>query len=262
MSGTTQVAAVLNPAADRAWAAQAELQRVCRLLGWPDPRIYYTTVTEPGASQTEAALAEGAQLVVASGGDGTVRQVAGVLAGGDVPLGILPLGTANLFARNLGLPRSSVAEMVQTALLGRERELDIGLVRYVQLGPAGPVESPPHHFLVVVGIGHDAATVADTRQDLKRWIRWLAYFEPGARRLAKPLLPLRIEVDGGLREELRAWSMLVSNCGLIPAGIKVAADAEMDDGLLDLVHVVRDAGPYTGLDQAALTLAGAPPQAI
>ncbi|WP_256841792.1 diacylglycerol kinase family protein [Ornithinimicrobium cryptoxanthini] len=252
MTGTTQVAAVLNPAADHAWAAQAELQRVCRLLEWPDPDIYYTTVTEPGARQARAALREGAQLVVVGGGDGTVRQVAGVLAGTGVPLGILPLGTANLFARNLGLARSDVAEMVQAALLGQARHLDIGLVRYVQLGPAGPVESPPHHFLVLVGAGHDAATVADTRQALKRWVSWLAYFEPGARRLTKALLPLRVEVDGGRREDVSAWSLLVSNCGLIPAGIKVAADAEVDDGLLDLVHVA----PPTVAHWAPIALKG------
>jgi diacylglycerol kinase family enzyme len=232
-----QVAAVLNPAADRAWAAQAELHRVCRAQGWPDPVIHYTTVTEPGAGQTRTALNEGAGVVVAAGGDGTVRQVAGVLAGTGVPLGILPLGTANLFARNLGLPRRRVTEMVRVALLGGQRDLDIGVTTYVQLGPAGPVESSPHHFLVLVGVGHDAATVAATRQDLKRWVRWWAYLEPGARRLGGPLLPLRVEVDGGLREELRAWSLLVGNCGVIPAGIKVAPGAVLDDGVLDLVHV-------------------------
>ncbi|WP_109472890.1 diacylglycerol kinase family protein [Ornithinimicrobium cavernae] len=237
MSGTTQVAAVLNPAADRAWAAQAELHRVCRVLGWPDPVVRYTTVTEPGARQAREALQDGADLVLAGGGDGTVRQVAGVLAGTGVPLGILPLGTANLFARNLGLPRHGVQEMVRVALQGGQRELDVGLVTYVQLGPAGPVESSPHHFLVLVGIGHDAATVADTRQDLKRWVRWLAYFAPGARRLGSPLLPLRLEVDGGPRQDVPAWSMLIGNCGLIPAGITVVADAELDDGLLDLVRV-------------------------
>ena len=252
MSGTTQVAAVLNPAAPRAWAAQAELHRVCRAQGWPDPAIHYTTVTEPGASQTRTALNEGADLVVVGGGDGTVREVAGVLAGTGVPLGILPLGTANLFARNLGLPRSRITEMVRVALLGGQRELDIGRATYVQLGPAGPVESSPHHFLVLVGLGHDAATVAATRQDLKRWIGWLAYFEPGARRLAKPLLPLRVEVDGGPREELRAWSVLVANCGLIPAGIKVVPDAVLDDGVLDLVHVA----PPTVVHWAPIALKG------
>lgn len=244
--------AVLNPTADRAWAAQAELQRVCRGLGWPDPVIYYTTVHAPGAEQARRALDEGADLVVVGGGDGTVRQVAGVLAGTGVPLGILPLGTANLFARNVGLPRRQVQEMVRIALHGGTRELDIGRARYVQLGPAGPVESPEHHFLVLIGIGHDAATVAATRQDLKRWVSWLAYFEPGVRRLAKPLLPLRVEVDGAAREDVQAWSMLVGNCGLIPGGITVAADAELDDGLLDLVQVA----PPSVLHWAPIALKG------
>ena len=252
MTGTTQVVAVLNPAADRAWSAQAELHRVCRGLGWPDPIVHFTTVGEPGAEQARSALDEGADLVVVGGGDGTVRQVAGVLAGTGVPLGILPLGTANLFARNLHLPRQDVREMVRVALQGGQRVLDVGLATYVQLGPAGPVESPVHPFLVLVGIGHDAATVAATRQDLKRWVRWLAYFEPGARRLAKPLLPLRLEVDGGSREEVAAWSLLVGNCGVIPAGIKVAAHAELDDGLLDLVQVA----PPTVLHWAPIALKG------
>ena len=248
----TQVTAVLNPAADRAWAAQAELHRVCRGLGWPDPVVHYTTVTSAGADQARAALVEGADLVVVGGGDGTVRNVAGVLAGTGVPLGILPLGTANLFARNLGLPRHRVHEMVRVALQGGERAVDVGTARYVQLGPAGPVESPTHHFLVLVGIGHDAATVADTRQDLKRWVRWLAYFEPGIRRLGKPLLPLRLEVDGQPREDVSAWSLLVGNCGLIPAGITVVADAEVDDGELDLVQVA----PRTLLHWAPIALKG------
>lgn len=252
MTGTTQVAAVLNPAADRAWAAQAELHRVCHVLGWPEPIVRYTTVTEPGTAQARECLEEGAELVVVGGGDGTVRQVARALVGTGVPLGIMPLGTANLFARNLGLPRHRVEEMVRVALQGGQREVDVGLVRYVQLGPVGPVESSPHHFLVLVGIGHDAATVADTRQDLKRWIRWLAYFEPGVRRLAKPLLPLRVEVDGGPREDAEAWSLLISNCGLIPAGITVAADARPDDGLLDLVQVA----PRTLLQWAPIALKG------
>lgn len=252
MTASTRVALVLNPTADRAWAAQAELHRVCRGLGWPDPVVHYTTVHAPGAEQARLALDEGADLVIVGGGDGTVRQVAGALAGTGVPLGVLPLGTANLFARNAGLPRRRVQDMVRVALQGVSRELDVGVVRYVQLGPAGPVESPEHHFLVLVGIGHDAATVADTRQDLKRWVRWLAYFAPGARRLAEPLLPLRVEVDGAAREEVQAWSLLVGNCGLIPAGVTVAPDAELDDGLLDLVHVA----PRSVLHWAPIALKG------
>lgn len=252
MTGSTRVAAVLNPTASHAWAAQAELRRACRSLGWPDPEIHYTTVASPGAEQAGMALAAGADLVVVGGGDGTVRQVAGVLAGTDVPLGILPLGTANIFARNVGLPRRRVSEMVRVALHGGDRRLDIGALTYVQQGPAGPVASPRQHFLVLVGVGHDAATVAATRQDLKRWIRWLAYLEPGVRRLARPLLPLVVEVDGGRREDIRAWSLLVGNCGLIPAGITVAADAELDDGCFDLVQVA----PRSVLHWAPIALKG------
>lgn len=243
---------MLNPAAARAWAAQAELHRLCHVLGWPEPIVRYTTISEPGAAQAKQCLQAGADLVIVGGGDGTVRQVAGALMGTDVPLGILPLGTANLLARNLGLPRHRVQDMVRVALHGAPRRLDVGTVRYVQLGPAGPVESARHPFLVLVGIGHDAATVAATRQDLKRWVGWLAYFEPGVRRLTRALIPLRVEVDGGHREQVDAWSLLISNCGLIPAGITVASKARLDDGLLDLVQVA----PRRVLHWAPIALKG------
>lgn len=252
MSGAPRVAAVLKPSCAGAWPAQAELHRVCRQLGWPEPAVFFTTVAEPGASAARQALDEGADLVLAGGGDGTVREVAGVLAGTEVPLGILPLGTANLLARNLGLPLGRVEPMVRVALQGSERQVDIGTVRYVQQGPAGPVESPVQQFLALVGIGHDAATLADTSQDLKRWVGWPAYLAPGLRRLGSPPLRFRVEVDGGPRQELLAWSVLVGNCGRLPAGITVIPHAELDDGALDVVVVA----PRTVLHWVPITLKG------
>lgn len=248
----SRVVAILNPARPAAAAAAALVRAECADRGWPEPRILTTTVTEPGGHQARLALEDGADRVVVGGGDGTVREAAGVLAGSGLPLGILPLGTANLFARNLALPRRSAAGAVRAALTGRVRDVDLGRVRYVQRGPAGPVTSADLSFLVLVGIGYDAETVAATRPALKRRISWAAYLEPGLRRLARPLLPLRLERDGGPPEEHRAWSLLVGNCGRIPAGIDVIPGAVVDDGLLHLVRVA----PRTPLDWVPIALKG------
>lgn len=248
----SRVVAILNPARPAAAAAAALVRAGCADRGWPEPRILTTTVAEPGGPQAELALEGGADRVVVGGGDGTVREAASVLAGSGVPMGILPLGTANLFARNLQLPRRPAAEAVRVALTGRLRDVDLGRVRYVQRGPAGPVTSAELCFLVLVGIGYDAETVAATRPDLKRRISWAAYLQPGLRRLARPLLPLRLERDGGPPEEHRAWAVLVGSCGRIPAGIDVIPGAVLDDGLL---HVVRVAPP-TPLHWVPIALKG------
>ena len=100
---------------------------------------------------TLAAIAAGAELVVVAGGDGTVREVAHGLARTGVELGIVPVGTANLLAHNLGLPRT-VPAAVQVAVAGRPRPVDLGLARVDDSG-----DLP---FVVLAGMGHDAATVA------------------------------------------------------------------------------------------------------
>src|SRR5690606_41795761 len=86
----------------------------------PEPLWLETTVEDPGAGQVRTALARGASVVIAAGGDGTVRAVAEGLAGTDTPMGVLPLGTGNLLARNLDVPLTGYRDMVTTALTGRD----------------------------------------------------------------------------------------------------------------------------------------------
>src|SRR5690606_1966454 len=135
------------------------------------------------------ALAAGVDRLVVAGGDGTVRAVAGALAegladsggtGGCTVLGVVPSGTANLFARGLGLPTRDLRGAARIAVTGPARSAALGRAELADRLGASTV----HPFLVVVGLGHDADTVAALDTRLKQRVRWLAYFEPGLRRLA------------------------------------------------------------------------------
>jgi diacylglycerol kinase family enzyme len=187
-------------------------------------------VDETGAAQARAAVEDGAELVVACGGDGTVREVASALAGTGVRLGIVPCGTANLFARNLGLPHGSLEHSVDVALGGEARAVDLGRARWGRRD--GHVGAGA--FAVLAGIGNDARTLELVRPALKRHVRWLAYFVPALVTLGAPLLPMTIRRDEGPTENRHLWCLLAGNVGRIPLGIEVLPGARIDDGLLHL----------------------------
>lgn len=223
---------MLNPSRKRFPRTLRALQREAASTG-RDVTILLTTVEDPGPGQARRALAEGASAVVVGGGDGTVRLVAGVLAGSGVPLGILPCGTANLFARNLGLHPSRVRRNVRLALGGVSQVFDLGLARY-RRGDTWSGEEP---FLVVGGVGNDAATVLATPHGSKHRLGWLAYFSAGVRHLLRPALPMTVTADGTPAREVWTWCVLAGNCGGLPGGVRVFPDAEPDDGVLDTLLV-------------------------
>lgn len=229
-----RIACVVNPSRKLAPRALQALTANARALGFPDPVIYETTIAEPGEAQAHLAVADGADLVIAAGGDGTVRNVAAALAGTTVPLGILPIGTANIFHLNAIGKRTSLDASVRTALLGEPVSVDMGRVKLWQHSADSPINT---RFLVVVGIGNDAATILGVSERWKRRIGPLAYFASGARTLLQPSMPMTITVDGERLHKERAWSLLVGNCGVVPGGITVLPNADVTDGQLHLLHV-------------------------
>ncbi|CED90462.1 diacylglycerol/lipid kinase family protein [Actinomyces succiniciruminis] len=132
-------AVVINPAKP---AATSEVRRVLgealRAAGYRTVWLE-TSARETGAIQARLAVASGARLVVAAGGDGTVRTVAAGLAGTGVDMGIMPLGTANLAARNLGLPLRRYTELARIAASGRATPTDLMWVRTEAGGHTGPL---------------------------------------------------------------------------------------------------------------------------
>lgn len=183
-------------------------------------RVEPTTPADPGTTAARRALAEGCDLVVCCGGDGTVRAVATALAGADVPLGVVPTGTGNLLARNLGIPLGLVAAL-EVALGGRDRRVDCGRVG-------------DRRFVVMAGLGLDAAMVGDAPPALKKALGWPAYVVSAARHLRDPSMRLRFRLDGGPWRHRRARSVVVGNVGALQAGVVLFPDADPGDGVLEL----------------------------
>lgn len=213
--------AVLNPSTRRADRALDLL----RAAGIPDERILRTTPEEPGERAARQAIDHGARRVIAVGGDGTVRRVAGSVAGSDAVLGILPAGTANLAALNLGISRHSLRLALRRALGDRLRRVDVGWVVRDR--------GVPEPFLVVAGIGNDAQTLADMSPHRKSALGWLAYYVEGIRSLPRPPSPM--SVNGGAERDL--WCVLGVNAGRIGELISMAPGSRPSDGRLRLMEV-------------------------
>lgn len=229
---TRRVAVVVNPVHSASRRALEALRECCERFDLDAPDVRETTADSPGYEQAREALEEGADVVVVIGGDGTVREVAQALADTGVPMGIVPTGTANLYARNAGLFGHDLQRTVRLAIIGAPEAADLG-----QLELTTEHGTQQRTFLVVVGMGHDADTVADVEDRHKATHGWLSYFLPGVRRLGNPLIPLRIDLEGREPETRDVWSVLVANTGMIPGGIHVVPDARPNDGELHLAIV-------------------------
>ena len=129
-TGRPLACVVVNPSKPRVTAAvRSLLEGELREAGYAGPVWLETSVSEPGTMQARLALAAGARLVVAAGGDGTVRSVAAGLAGTGAQMGIVPLGTANLAARNLGVPVGDARAAAQVVARGVDLPADLAWVR-------------------------------------------------------------------------------------------------------------------------------------
>ena len=319
-----KVTIILNPTkVEDPATVGAALTRQAVDLGWAPPDIVETTVEDPGTGQTRAALLSGADLVCVIGGDGTVREVAEVLAGTRTPMGLLARGTGNLLARNLQLPLDNLEQAMVVALTGLNRHIDIGWATVdptpEQLAdepgepatqgkgddaaerpgsapaepPGDPVGERPvtavteasgeaaaerpdeepeeekgeaaeerapqrpanaHAFLVMGGLGFDAAVMEGTSEGLKARVGWPAYIAGGAKNLLRARFRTTLVIDGGAETSRRARTVVVGNCGRLTGGITLMPDAEVDDGILDVVAITpRGIAAWAGVAAHVLT---------
>jgi len=245
------VAFVANPSKPDVAALRSQVVKACSERYLPEPLWLETTVEDPGVGQAREAVERGAKLVVAVGGDGTVRAVAEALVHTDVPMALLPLGTGNLLARNLDIPVGDPAAAITAALDGKDRTIDVGWVAVQRWAAAdaadpddevtGPAADPDpdreHIFLVIGGVGFDAAMVASTDDALKAKVGWIAYFVAGVQHLHGRRSRVRVRLDGRAWQDLRLRSLLVGNCGKLPGGLQLLPDAVLDDGWLDIAAI-------------------------
>jgi diacylglycerol kinase family enzyme len=185
--------------------------------------IAETGSVEDGLRAVREAVTAGARLVFAAGGDGTVRACAQVLEGTGVPLAIVPLGTANLVARALGVP-DRIGPALRVGFRGRDRLIDLACVE----DPGGVV------FVAMAGIGLDAAVVRAARGDGKRRLGWVAYLAAGARHLGWGEREFSVRLDDETVVCRRARCVVVGNVGLLPGGFRLLPEAWVDDGWLDV----------------------------
>ncbi len=233
-----QAALVYNPIKVDEKRLRATVRDLSKLAGWAHPAFYPTTLQDAGQLATAQALARGVDVVMVAGGDGTVRAVAEAMAGTGVPLAILPSGTGNLLARNLGLPLGEPTDMVSAAFGGFTHPIDIGWATLTRADG----ETVEHAFVVLAGIGLDADMIANTRSDLKRSVGWIAYVDGAARSLAgaRPFRSV-YQIEDGRLHSTKVHSILFANCGTLPAGIALIPDASIADGTMD-VAVIQPTG--------------------
>ena len=236
---TPKAALVYNPIKTDGDALRKLVARESEKAGWAEPLFYETTVDDLGDDVTREALDAGASVVLVAGGDGTVRAVSEAMSGSGIPMAIVPSGTGNLLARNLRLPLTDQRAMVRAAFEGDTLPMDVG---WAALRRADG-ERVEHAFVVMGGMGLDAAMIANTNPDLKRTVGWVAYVDGAARSLANAK-PFRVmyQLVGRRLHSVRVQSLLFANCGSLPAGLELVPDASITDGALDIV-IVQPKGP-------------------
>jgi diacylglycerol kinase family enzyme len=225
-----QAAVVFNPVSGHVPAERRERTiRDAFSAAGVEPLWLETTRDDAGREAAERAVAAGAELVAVAGGDGTVRAAAAGLHGSGAAMAVLPAGTGNLFALNLGIPHR-LDEAVEVALTGRRHQVDVGVGDVAVNGV--------NSFLVMAGLGFDAAMLAGTDPAFKRKHGSLAYVRSGLNELRYPQDRYRLTIDGADQGERRASCVLLANVGHVRKDLAVVHGARPDDGHLD-VTVIR-----------------------
>jgi diacylglycerol kinase (ATP) len=223
------VTVLVNPQAGRglsrrvAGVAIAELRRLSL-----DVAVVVTRSAEHGRDSAAQAVAAGCSAVVLCGGDGAVASVLPLLAGSAVPLGVLPGGSGNDFARALGLPVRDPVAAARVVALGTAGPVDLGLLR--------SVGRPDRWFGTVLAAGFDARV--NERMNAMTWPRGRTRYHAALVRELASFRPISyvLTVDGS-KLECEAMLVAVGNTASYGGGMRICPGARADDGLLDVTVV-------------------------
>ena len=204
--------------------------------GVADPLWFEVPKSRLAPKRVRKALDAGAELIFVWGGDGMVQRCIDTVAGSDATLAIVPAGTANLFASNLGIPKD-IKAAVALGVNGPRRKLDLGRMN-------------GEHFAVMAGAGLDALMIRDADGALKNRLGRAAYVFTGAKNIRAGRVETRVRIDGDKWFEGKSSCVLVANVGKVMGHIAAFPDARPDDGLLEIGVVTAK-----GLWQWSRTLA-------
>ena len=225
------------------------LERALTMSGWTPHKLLScrwieTDMATGGAKPISTWLASAASLdfdtVVVAGGDGTLRVAVQCLYEAKAlerfQIGIIPIGTGNILARNLRLPIGNTEAAAKRLVNPKEHRIDLGLAD-LTWKPTATKLSKRMVFTAIAGIGQDARLMQNTDSASKRRIGWVAYIEGGIRSLPLKFERFDVEVDGAPARTLKSYSLLVGNAGWLPGLISMMPDAKLDDGRLDLAAI-------------------------
>lgn len=218
-----------------------ELRRLLAERGVDDPIWFEVGKSKKAPAAVKKAIKKGADLLLLWGGDGTVQRSIDALAGSDATVGVMPAGTANLLAGNLGIA-SDLAEALDVALDGGRRALDVGVIN-------------GERFAVMGGAGLDSIMMKRASGSLKRRLGQLAYVWTGVRAARAGPVNMVVQVDGEEWFNDRAGCVLFANMGTLTGGLVAFPDARPDDGMLE-VGVVEARGPLQWMAVMARLLRG------
>ena len=206
-----------------------QLRRTLASYGFADPPWVEVPKAKKIPKEARRLREDGVDLLFVWGGDGSVQRALDAVAGSGMQVAVLPAGTANLFATNLGVPKD-LEEAVRIGLHGARRTIDLG-------------KTNGEHFGVMAGAGLDAFMIRDAEESgLKDKIGSLAYVFSGSKNLSRDPVRMRIEVDGETWFDDDAACVLIGNVSDVIAGISAFPDASPDDGVLDIGVITADSG--------------------
>ncbi|HEY8964806.1 MAG TPA: diacylglycerol kinase family protein [Candidatus Methylacidiphilales bacterium] len=218
---------ILNPAARSEKAKRLKSQIESLAASLPEgASIKYTEGPGDAEAKAERAVEQGYRTIVAAGGDGTINEVVNGLTGfaeeGDEPpevtLGILPIGTVNVFSMELGIP-SQLEKAWEIIVRGKTRLIDLA-------------RANDHRFVQLAGVGFDAQIVARTEWESKKRLGPLSYVLTGAQIVTEK--PPKLVVRTAEGKTYKGCFVLIGNGRFYGGPFSICKEAKLDDGLLDV----------------------------
>lgn len=187
-------------------------------------KIHQTTQGKSDSQLITHALEKGTEMIIASGGDGTLSKMSEALIGTGIPFGVIPRGTANAFAAAMGIPQS-IEAACEIILAGQTREIDVALCN-------------GQPMVLLAGIGYEAETIAQADRTAKNRFGVLAYIFSGIRQL-QWMRSFEAEIETEDRSfKLQAVAITIANAAPTTSILaQGAADVVADDGLLDITII-------------------------